>query len=186
MKSFSLSVLFLMMLLLAKVCGGQTLSIQQIHAFTFISTDDIEESLLKDGWKRRSLQVVPDSNLIKRSWDVTIKDDGIKSYVLHFEFSKDTGENYIIYQFADRNQFHQIKKELKEMGFKHLNEKSGRKSKSKKENIHKEKEDYFFNEKTQTLNVVKEVFFYGMFSFLVYSYKPNSNFGEMALRSYKK
>ncbi|MBK9284516.1 MAG: hypothetical protein IPM51_09385 [Sphingobacteriaceae bacterium] len=184
----SLGLLFLMMSFFTQVnLFAQTISIEQVLAFTHSSTDFIETTLLKENWKRRSLEIVPDSNLVKRSWEVMIKGESIKSYVLHFEFTKDTIENYVVYQFSEREEYKQIKKKMKSMGYAHLNsEKRRKRAKTKDEHIHSEKEDYYYNKNTKSLIVVKEVFFYGLFSFLVYSYKPNSLFGDHVIRPYIK
>ena len=166
---------------------AQTLSIEQVIAFSTSSTDFIESELLKEKWSRRSLQIVPDSNLIKRVWEVTMKDDGIKSYVLHFEFNKDTNENYVVYQFSDREQYKESKKKIKSLGFDHLNKgKHKTKKKTKDEHIHLEKEDYYFNKNTRSIIIVKEVFFYGLFSFMVYVYRPDSHFADHDIRPLKK
>jgi hypothetical protein len=40
--------------------------------------------------------------------------------------------------------------------------------------VNNEKEENYYHEKKQALFVVKEVFLYGLNSFLIYSYKPKS------------
>jgi len=153
---------------------AQSLTIDQLINFALVTPDEVGAQLEKAGWKKNNIEFVPDSNFVRRSWELSVKSKGAKSYFLHYEFTKDTSENYIIYQFSDRDAFLNYKKELKSKGYKLLSSGKSKKKKKRDENIHKENEDLFYHEKKQMLTVVKEAFYYGLFSFLVYSYKPGS------------
>lgn len=185
-KAF-LSLILIVLLSFTSKLTAQQLSLDQIRNFAISNSETIERSLLKAGWKRHNLQMVPDSNLVKRSWEVNVSEEGTKSYLLHFEFSSDTLENYAVYQFSDRVLFGSFKKQLKNEGYKLLPKgKTKRKSKVNTEDIHKEKEEFYYNEKSKSLHIVKEVFYYGMFSFLVYSFRPESKFVMNTYNSSKK
>jgi hypothetical protein len=175
LRSFFISVLILVSFQL----NAQLLSIKLVEGFPLISTDEINKQLTEEGWSKSSMQFVTDSNFIRRTWEVNIKSSNIKSYLLHYEFPNEPGEGYVIYQFPDRANYKKMKKEILDLGYKQLNGgKPKKKNKGKQENIHKEKEELYYNEKTKRLTVIKEVFFYGLFSFLVYTYKPNSSVAE--------
>lgn len=167
------------LLVFAAAIKAQLLGISQVNNFALMSPDSIQKVLTGLGWTKDNAQFVPDSNFVRRTWSITIKESAIKSYVLHYDFQNEPEENYVVYQFPDRPAYKKFKKDIQEQGYKQLNGgKSRKKGKSKAENIHKEKEDLFYNEKTKRLTVIKEVFFYGLFSFLVYSYLPNSAMAE--------
>ena len=187
MNKVLLSIFVMFWVCLSCPLLAQELNLEQLRKFAISNSEAIESSLLKAGWKRHNLQMVPDSNLVKRSWEVNVSEEGTKSYLLHFEFSSDTIENYAVYQFSDRALFGSFKKQLKNEGYKLLsNGKTRRKSKVNTEDIHKEKEEFYYNEKSKSLHIVKEVFYYGMFSFLVYSFRPESKFVMNTYNSFKK
>lgn len=154
---------------------AQFLSIAQITTMAFSSADKIEEILLKERWISSGLELNTDSNYVKKTWLIETQVSDIKNYVIHYEFIKDTGENYIIYQFADRKMYNNYQTELKANDFKQLNRGKARKrGRSKDKHIHQEKEYLYIHEKTKSLTVLKEVFYYGLNSFLIQSYKPKS------------
>lgn len=187
MKSLNPYFLVVIVLLSSTRLLAQSATLHQLQQFAVSSADRVEETLMKDGWKRYAMQVVPDSNLVKRSWSVMVKEDATKSYLVYWEFSKDTAENYVVYQFSDRAQYNNYRKELKSEGYKLLKPgKSSKKNKQKQDDVTNEKVDNYYNQKTKTLVVVKEVFTYGLFSFLTYAYRPNSQFAENLNRNYQK
>lgn len=180
-------LLFILLTAAVSLFRAQTLSLQQVHAFTTAEPDVIESSLLKEGWKRYNMQVVRDSNFIRRSWEVLLPGLSTKSFFLHYQFNNDPLENYVVYQFPERERYNQYKDELKKEGYRELNKgKSKKRVKSKDSNIHNVKEDYYYSEKLKKLTVVKEEFFYGLFSFLVYSYYPDSKTAQQLIRDLNK
>lgn len=185
-QSFSGSLIVLISILCIKI-HAQCITLKQLQQFAVTSADRVEETLLKDGWKRYAMQIVPDSNLVKRSWSVMVKEDATKSYLMYWEFSKDTTENYMVYQFSDRTQYDNYRKGLKNEGYKLLKEgKSSKKNKQKQDNVSNDKVDNYYNQKTKTLVVIKEVFTYGLFSFLTYAYRPGSQYAENLYRNFQK
>lgn len=185
-QSFSGSLIVLISILCMKI-HAQSITLKQLQQFAVTSADRVEETLLKDGWKRYAMQIVPDSNLVKRSWSVMVKEDATKSYLMYWEFSKDTTENYMVYQFSDRTQYDNYRKGLKNEGYKLLKEsKSSKKNKQKQDNVSNDKVDNYYNQKTKTLVVIKEVFTYGLFSFLTYAYRPGSQYAENLYRNFQK
>lgn len=185
-QSFS-GILFTLVFFLNVQIHAQSVSMKQLQQFALSSADKVEETLLKEGWKRYAMQIVPDSNLVKRSWSVMVKEDATKSYMVYWEFSKDTTENYMVYQFSDRTQYDNYRKGLKNEGYKLLKEsKSSKKNKQKQDNVSNDKVDNYYNQKTKTLVVIKEVFTYGLFSFLTYAYRPGSQYAENLYRNFQK
>jgi hypothetical protein len=178
------SVLFCVIFCAISLCGrSQVLSIEQLTLFPLIQPEQTGAELLKAGWTVRNLEFVPDSNFIRRSWEIKNRKTAVKEYFIHYEFTRDTNENYIIYQFGDRDVFLKYKEQLKSKGYKLISEGKARKRKKKEQDVQKEKDDLFYNEKQKTLTVVKEVFFYGLYSFMVYSYKPNSVIAQHTMQS---
>jgi hypothetical protein len=178
------SGLLFLLLCVACLCGcSQVLSIDQLTVFPLMQADHIGAELLKSGWTVRNLEFVPDSNFVRRSWEIKNKRTEVKEYFIHYEFTRDTNENYIIYQFGDRDVFLKYKEQLKSKGYKLISEGKTRKRKKKEQDVQKEKDDLFYNEKQKTLTVVKEVFFYGLYSFMVYSYKPNSVIAQHTMQA---
>lgn len=187
MKILKAYFLIIIVLLSSAKLFAQSVTIHHLQQFANSNADRVEESLLKEGWKRYAMQVVPDSNLVKRSWSVMVKEDATKSYLVYWEFSKDTTENYVVYQFSDRAQYDSYRKSLKSEGYKLLKEgKSNKKSKQKQDNVSNDKVDNYYNQKTKTLVVIKEVFTYGLFSFLTYAYRPGSQYAENLYRNFQK
>jgi len=180
-------ILLFICLIVIQIKAQQLLSINQITTLAVSNPDRIGQELIKAGWKADGLEFVKDSNFVRRIWMIPSSRPDLKNYFIHYEFSNDTSENYVIYQYSDRKAFAKYKTDLKDLGYKHLNGgKSRKKGKSKDEHIHKEKEDLYYDENRKTLTVVKEVFYYGLFSFLINSYKPNSKIGIHAVNSAKK
>jgi hypothetical protein len=179
-------IIFIFFVFVSQV-KAQLLSISEVTTLAVSSSDRIGEHLLKAGWKNHNIEFVKDSNFVKRTWMIPTSRADLNNYFIHYEFNNDTAENYVRYQFSDRKAFLNYKKELSDLGYKHLNGgKSRKKGKSKDDHIHKEKEDMYYNEKAKTLTVVKEVFYYGLFSFLIQSYKAKSAFAEHAMNPNKK
>jgi hypothetical protein len=154
--------------------GAQILSIEQLIDYPLAPAEKISSDLVKGGWHANNIEIVPDSNFIRRSWETEYKKSGVKWYFLFYEFTKDTSENYVVYQFSDKDAFLNYKKELKDKGYKWLNPEKKKRRKNADDNFKKEKDDLFYHEDRHSLTVVKEVFLYGLYSFLVYSYRPHS------------
>jgi len=158
------------------------ISTDQLVSFHSLSSEQLNDSLEKFGWKKTNVELITDSNFIRHNWELKPKMSGAEFYFLFYEFTKDSSENYVIYQFSERTDFDRFKKDFQHRGYKQLTPK-----KSKKKNaIHKEHETLFYSKKTQSLIVVKETFNYGLFSFLIYSYKPNSSISKLLMQSYNK
>lgn len=177
--TFRLHTVMLLTLFICLLKGNykaQNISTNQLVNFPLLSSDQLNDSLDKFGWKKTNVELISDSNFIRHSWELKPKMSGAEFYFLFYEFTKDTSENYIIYQFSDRADFVKFKKDFQNRGYKQLSNKS-----KKKNNVHKEHETLFYSKKTQSLIVVKETFYYGLFSFLIYSYRPNSSISKLIM-----
>src|SRR4051812_22600404 len=83
----------------------QDLTIGELTRFPYYQSNKIADTLTSKGWESKNVELITDSNYIRKTWvKAGIKGYG-KSYFIHYEFTKDTSENYIIYQFANRNDF---------------------------------------------------------------------------------
>lgn len=171
--------LFLCLSFFKSNLNAQSISTNQLISFPLLPAEQISDSLEKFGWKKTNVELVTDSNFIRHSWELKPKMSGAEFYFSIYEFTKDTSENYIIYQFSDRADFNQFKKDFQSKGYKPIAP-----VKTKKKNqIHKEHETVFYSKKTQSVIVIRETFNYGLFAFLIYSYKPNSAISKLILSS---
>lgn len=152
--------------------NAQVFSTDDLLKFPFFKGDDLSEFLEKKGWEKYNYEIVKDSNFVRRTWRYSNKTSGTDSYFAYYEFTKDTMENYIVYQFSDRKSLDIYRSELKNKGYKML--KAKKTNKKDETVVNNEKEENYYHEKKQALFVVKEVFLYGLNSFLIYSYKPKS------------
>lgn len=179
--------LFLLPLFLFGLSHAQILTINEIVSYPVIGQDKVEEQLKQKGWQTYNVEVVTDSNLVRKTWSIDNKYNTLKSYVQFFDFSKKEEENYTSYQFSDRPTYESFKSELKKLGYKEIGQKKKKKKKkSEDKNIYKERDDVFLSEKTGSMIVLKEVFVYGMNSFLISSHKSNSRIAKDILQQAEK
>jgi hypothetical protein len=166
------------------VSYGQSLSVDELIRYPHYHADQLSDSLEKKGWKKHNLEFVTDSNYVRRTWAIQNTYNDLKSYFLLYDFVNDTAENYTVFQFSNRKDFTEYKNSFKKAGFKELTQKSKGKKKRKKnqKNIYEEKEEIFYSEKLRSVVQIKEIFVYGMFSFLVNSYKTSSGIGKNILQ----
>jgi hypothetical protein len=174
-KGGSRNYFFLLILVLGiSAARSQTLTLDELLAFPVSPQDTIDSKLKAKGWETRNVEFVTDSNLVRRSWIIANKYNDLKSYLQLYDFTKDSEENNISYQFSDRKTYEAYAEQLKKMGFKELTSKKKKKKKKEDKNIYKEKEQLYYSEKKNSLISLKEVFVYGMNAFVIYSYKGSS------------
>jgi len=164
---------------------AQILTVDELVTYPHVNADKLSETLEKKGWKKNTLEFVTDSHYVRRTWVINNTYNDLKSYVLLYDFINDTTENHIIYQFSDKNAFNQFKTQFKKAGFKELKQKNKNKKKERKnqgKNIYEEKEEVYYSEKHHSVIEIKEVFVYGMFSFVIYSYKSYSGIGKNTIQ----
>lgn len=161
---------------------SQTLSYNEVVSFPGVQQEALSDIIIKKGWSNYNFEIKADSNFNKRTWIKENPYNNLKSYIIHYDYLTDTAENYIIYQFADRSVYKNYISKCKELGFKQHNAKSRNKKKSKKEKgDYKEIEEIYYSPKYNSTLIFKDVFFYGMNTFLVYSYRYNSAFSKNIL-----
>ncbi|MCE3260775.1 MAG: hypothetical protein K0S12_2416 [Bacteroidetes bacterium] len=166
---------FLLMLTLGlSAANSQTLTLDELLAYPNTSQDTIDSKLKAKGWETHNVEFVTDSNLVRRSWIIANKYNDLKSYLQLYDFTKDSEENNISYQFSDRKTYESYGEQLKKMGFKELTSKKKKKKKKEDKNLYKEKEQLYYSEKRNSLVSLKEIFVYGMNAFVIYSYKASS------------
>jgi hypothetical protein len=163
---------------------AQILSVSEIVKFPSMNADALSDSLEQKGWKKNAIELVNDSNYIRRTWVIANTYNNLKSYILLFDFINESSENYVVYQFSNKKAFEDYKALFKKANFKELTQKSKGKKKKKKnqKNIYEEQEEIYYNEKLGSVIQIKEVFVYGMFSFLINSYKAYSAIGKNILQ----
>ncbi|MCE3227771.1 MAG: hypothetical protein K0S32_2322 [Bacteroidetes bacterium] len=167
--------IILLITLGTSISRAQILTLDELIEMPTISQEKIETNLESKGWKTRNVEYVTDSNLVRRSWMIDNKYNTLKSYVQLYDFLKDNEENTISYQFSDRKAYDEFKELMKKTGFKEISKpKKKKKKKNEDKNIYKEKEDLYYSEKKNSLISLKEVFVYGMNTFVLYSYKASS------------
>lgn len=162
---------------------GQTISIEELIRFPHQEEDSISIQLAAKGWEASNIEFITDSNFVRRTWRVKNTYDDLKSYLVLYEYTSDPSENHIIYQFSNRDAFKKYKADLVEKGYKLLVEKKGKK-KSRKHDKHmvRETDEAFYSDKKTSILNISEVFFYGMNTFMIYSYKTNSALGKNLLQ----
>lgn len=156
---------------------GQTLPLEEVIKSCKLNQEELSSLLIKKGWSNYNFETKNDSNFNRRVWIIENPYSELKSYYIHYGYFVDTTENHTIYQFSDRNSFNGYHETLITLGFKSYKSKSKKKSKKEKDQ-HKEIEEIYYSEKHNSVMVLKDVFFYGMNTFLVYSYKYNSAIGK--------
>lgn len=161
---------------------SQILGIDELIRFPHQDADSITAQLVAKGWEASNIEFITDSNFVRRTWRVKNTYDDLKSYLILYEYTSDPAENHIIYQFSNRDSFKNYKEDLKKIGYTLLVEKKGRK-KSRKHNkdMVKEIDEAFYSDKKTSILNISEVFFYGMNTFMIYSYKTNSGLGKNLL-----
>jgi hypothetical protein len=155
--------------------------LDELVLYPRLNADVISEKLVSKGWNVNSLEFVADSHFVRRTWMVPNNYNDLKSYVLFYDFTNDTSENHLIYQFSDKKILSGYQTQLDKAGFTHLKQKSkGKKNRKEKidPGVYKEKTEVYYSEKHITVIELREVFIYGMNSYLVYTYKANSGIGK--------
>lgn len=161
---------------------AQTLSVDELIYFPHQDPDAITEQLVKKGWEASNIEFITDSNFVRRTWMVKNGYDELKSYLILYEYTSDTSENHIVYQFSSRQTFHAYKEELKSKGYKLLVEKKNKKKSRKKDkDMVKEIDEAFYSDRKTSILNISEVFFYGMNTFMIHSYKTHSALGKNLL-----
>lgn len=165
---------------------AQILTLDELISFPTIGMDKVEQQLKQKGWDNYNAEFVTDSNLVKKTWVIDNKYNTLKSYVQFFDFTEKNEESYCTYQFSDRPSYEGFKSNLKKLGYKEVGQKKKKKKRKEDKNIYKERDDVYLSEKTGSMIVLKEVFVYGMNSFLFVSYKSNSRISKDILQQLEK
>src|SRR5205814_7026204 len=108
--------IFAVFVLVYSFCKSQTLTSDELIYFPHKDPDFISEQLIKKGWEANNIEFITDSNFVRRTWAVKNGYDDLKSYLILYEYTSDTSENHIIYQFSSRQTFNTYKEELKTKG----------------------------------------------------------------------
>jgi hypothetical protein len=161
--------------------AAQELTVEELIHFPHQSPDYIGEKLKSKGWEATNIEFITDSNFVRRTWGIKNAYNDLSSYLILYEYTTDTSENHIIYQFSNREVFKGYKEQLKTKGYKLLAEKKNRKGKKKDKHMYREVDEAFYSDKKTSIVNISEVFFYGMNTFMVYSYKTYSALGKNLL-----
>lgn len=165
---------------------AQILTLDELVSYPSIGIDVVEQQLKSKGWENYNTELVTDSNLVRKTWAIDNKYNTLRSYVQFFDFTEKNEENYTSYQFSDRPTYEAFKANLKKTGYKEVGQKKKKRKKKEDKNIYKERDDVFLSEKAGSMVVLKEVFVYGMNSFLFVSYKSNSRIAKDILQQLEK
>lgn len=159
---------------------SQVLTVKELITYPHLTADKLSETLEAKGWKKNTLEFVTDSHFVRRTWVIPNSYNDLKSIVLLYDYINDTTENHLIYQFSDKKAFEGYAPQFKKAGFKQLTpkKKKKRRRKNRGKNIYEEREEIYYSEKHKSVIGIREVFVYGMFSFLIYSYKSYSGIGK--------
>jgi hypothetical protein len=177
------SILLFVLVILSFALSSQTLTVTEIISWPRNEAAIVGENLTKKNWQQHGYEVNKDSGFVRMTWMIKNNYNDLKSYFQYYQSDADSIENYIIYQFSDRDAFNSYKTDLKKMGYKLQ---SGKKKKKKKEkNKYKDKEELFLNEKISSLISIKEVFLLGFNTFLVTSYNCRSRIAKTILEDDK-
>ena len=161
---------------------AQTLSVDELIHFPHQDADSITVQLVTKGWEASNIEFVSDSNFVRRTWRVKNSYDDLKSFLILYEYTGDPAENHIIYQFSSRETFKNYKEQLVGKGYKLLIEKkSKRRSRRHDKDMFKQVDEAFYSDKKTSILNISEVFFYGMNTFMIYSYKTESALGKNLL-----
>ena len=175
-------ILLLLFLIYGGITVSQTLPLAELLKYPYYPYEQVGDSLIKRGWEIKKVEFVSDSNYVRRVWSKSRPKDNVKTYVIYYEFTKDTSENYIIYQFSEKQSFQDYKSDLKKKGFKIMTKKSRLKMKNTDIITYNDKEDIFYNDKKNTLVIVEDVFLFGLNCFLIYTYKSSSAIARYILK----
>ena len=140
----------------------------------YFNGDQIADTLVSRGWAPQKVEFITDSNYVRKTWMKTRVRDNVKAFFIYYEFTRDSSENYIIYQFTDRPSFLNYKKEIVKMGYKLLTKKARKKLKATDKITLLGKEDLFYSEKTGATTIIEDAFYLGLNAFMIYSFKANS------------
>jgi hypothetical protein len=163
---------------------AQNLTVEELIRFPHMDADSISAKLVTKGWEASNIEFITDSNFVRRTWRVKNSYDDLKSYLILYEYTSDPAENHIIYQFSSRQNFKTYKDDLKSVGYALLVEKKGKKhSRKHNKDMFKEIDEAFYSDKKTSIINISEVFFYGMNTFMIYSYKTNSALGKNLLQN---
>ena len=163
---------------------SQTLSADELIRFPHQDPDSITTQLVAKGWEASNIEFITDSNFVRRTWRVKNSYDDMKSYLILYEYTSDPAENHIIYQFSSRDSYKGYKENLQNIGYKLLVEKkSKKKSRKHSKDMFREVDEAFYSDKKTSIINVSEVFFYGMNTFMIYSYKTDSALGKNLLHN---
>lgn len=163
---------------------AQVLALDEVLSWPRINADLVNENLIKKGWEQHGYEINSDSGFVRRTWMIKNNYNDLKSYFQYYQSNADTVENYIIYQFSDRETFNSYKNDLKKAGYKLQKERKKKKSKKEK-NKYKDKEELYLSDKRSSLVSVKEVFLLGFNTFLVTSYNSKSRVAKNILEEEK-
>jgi hypothetical protein len=168
--------------LIASFAKAQTLTAEELIRFPHQDADSITLQLVAKGWEASNIEFITDSNFVRRTWRIKNTYDDLKSYLVLYEYTSDPAENHIIYQFSNRETFGKYKEDLVSKGYTLLIEKKAKK-RSKKHDKHmfRSTDEAFYSDKKTSILNISEVFFYGMNTFMIYSYKTNSALGKNLL-----
>ncbi len=161
--------------------NSQTFNFKELLTFPGLQQESLSEILIKKGWNNHNFEMKSDSNFNKRIWIKENPYNNLKSYLIHYDYTTDTAENYIIYQFADRSAYKSYLAKCKELEFISVKSKSKKKSKKDKGD-YKEIEEIYYSSYYNSTLIFKDVFFYGMNTFLVYSYRYKSAISKNILK----
>lgn len=161
---------------------SQILSLADVIRFPVHGADTTDQVLKSRGWESYNIELIADSDLVRKTWVINNKYNNLKSYVQFWEFNRRIEDNHISYQFSDRKAFDQFHDELKKLGYKEFNPRGKKKKKKKGDpNIYKETDEPFINEKNNSLIVLKQVFLYGMNAYMLYSYNATSKTAQFLI-----
>ncbi len=163
---------------------SQILTVDELIRFPHQDADSITLQLTAKGWEASNIEFITDSNFVRRTWRVKNSYDDLKSYMILYEYTSDPAENHIIYQFSSRQSFKEYKDNFEKIGYKLLVEKkSKKKSRKHSKDMFREVDEAFYSDKKTSIINVSEVFFYGMNTFMIYSYKTDSALGKNLLQN---
>ncbi len=178
----SLKIIIPLLIFLSFNLKGQTLTAEELIRFPHQDADSITLQLVAKGWEASNIEFITDSNFVRRTWRVKNTYDDLKSYLVLYEYTSDPAENHIIYQFSSRQTFGKYKEDLVKKGYKLLIEKKAkRKSKKHDKHMFRQMDEAFYSDKKTSILNISEVFFYGMNTFMIYSYKTESALGKNLL-----
>lgn len=177
------SISILAFILLSFLIKAQTLTLTELIVSPRTEASIVGDNLTRKNWNQFGYEINKDSGFVRMTWMIKNNYNDLTSYFQYYQSDADSIENYIIYQFSDRDAFNGYKAELKKIGYKLQN---GKKKKKKKEkDKYKDKEELYLNDKNSSLMSIKEVFLLGFNTFLVTSYNSRSRIAKTILEDDK-